>query len=386
MSGLSKNVECQPTTVRIIGVGGAGINVAKYWRNEEDGKRADKFVAVCDWDANALERSGVTAALQLDECKIWPGIWSGAEAAENNIEAIRKILKAKKVTVEVGLGGKFGTEVAPIVAREAKASGAFTAGVASLPFKMNGSKSLQCGLDGLRELAASCDVMFILNNESMQRYYGKLLVPDAMERINMIMSCATDHFIDYGCMRDKPRYQYSDAKVVGIGNTGADLVDYLRKEKYRKQLLSVCKPNSTKSGKPEDAALLQLVIGNGEKADFDGITKFLDGKESPVFVVANLDGEPSIKSAPFLARLARQMGSIVVGLVILPSVSDGAAKWSKAITGLQNLATSTDAVFAYSCDFLDYSPIPRLGMEVSDVGGFVKYLIKAAKWGKPKTK
>ena len=39
------------------------------------------------------------------------------------------------------------------------------------------------------------------------------------------------------------------------------------------------------------------------------------------------------------------MGATVFGLVILPKVSDGAAKCAKAIEPLQNLAANTEATF-----------------------------------------
>lgn len=65
----------------------------------------------------------------------------------------------------------------------------------------------------------------------------------------------------------------------------------------------------------------------------------------------DLGEEPEAKSAPFVARVARQMGATVFGLVILPKVSDGAVKCSKAIDPLQNLTpipmlfTLTEATF-----------------------------------------
>ena len=235
MSKLSEIMKERPKNIRIIGVGGAGIHVAKFWRND-GGERADKFMAVCDWDAKALEQSGVSATLKIGECKVWPGINSGAEAIEKSIDDARELVNANRVFIVAGLGGDFGTEAAPALAREAKAAGATTFGIASLPFHCEGEKCARRAMDGLRDLAANTDGMFILNNESMtRRHFCDLLVPDAMARIDSIMSDSID-ILTSTCMRNEPRWKNLDAKVVGIGRTGDELIDYLLKRKYRKNM------------------------------------------------------------------------------------------------------------------------------------------------------
>ena len=368
MSEFSEMMKERPKTVRIIGVGRAGINVAKYWRNDMGGERADKFVAVCDWDSKAIEQSGVSAALRLDECTVWPGIRSGAEAVEKRIDDVRELVNASEVAVVVGLGGEFGTEAAPIIAREAKAAGASTVGVATLPFEHEGSVRVRRALDGLRELAVNTDALFILNNESMLRYYGKLLVPDALTRIDHIMSDATDMLITH-CMRDEPKYKKLDAKVFGIGRAGADLVDYLREKKYRETLLMTARVN-------DDSGCIKSVECNIDTGDaptiLDVFSRFFSGKDSRVCFVADL-GVSGIATATIMADLAKKNGAITVGLVTLPAVSEGAAKCTKAIDNLQKLAVKTDAVFAFR---KDVSSIPRLALWICDIDFEVNRLIK----------
>ena len=90
----------------------------------------------------------------------------------------------------------------------------------------------------------------------------------------------------------------------------------------------------------------------------------------------DLGEEPEAKSAPFVARVARQMEATVFGLVILPAVSDGAAKCAKAIETLQNLAANADAVFAFRKDMLGESIIPRLNLMFGNIDYVVNRLIK----------
>ena len=371
MSEISEMMKERPKTVRIIGVGRAGINVAKYWRDDMGGERADKFVAVCDWDSKAIEQSGVSAALRLDECTVWPGIRSGAEAVEKRIDDVRELVNASEVAVVVGLGGEFGTEAALVIAREAKAAGATTVGVATLPFEHEGTVRVRRALDGLRELAANTDAMFILNNESMLRYYGKLLVPDALTRIDHIMSDAADMLITH-CMRDEPKYKKLDAKVFGIGRAGADLVDYLREKKYRETLLMTARVN-------DDSGFIKSVECNKGTGDaptiFDVFSRFFSGKDSRVCLVADL-GVSGIDTATTMADLAKKNGAITIGLVTLPAVSEGAAKCTKAIENLQKLAVKTDAVFAFRKDVCGESVSPFLGLMIEDIEYVVNRLIK----------
>lgn len=368
MSKLSKLLEKHSRNLRIIGVGGAGINVAKFWRNEVDGERADKFVTVCDWDAKALEQSGVSAVLKLGECKVGSDINSGAEAIEKSIDDARELVNANRVVIVAGLGGNLGTEAAPVLAREAKAAGATTFGIASLPFHCEGEKCARRAMDGLRDLAANTDGMFILNNESMtRRHFGDLLVPDALARIDSIMSYSIDIFLTSTCMRDEPCWKNLDTKVVGIGRTGDELIDYLLKGKYRKKLLATFKPTNNNTAESGNMEPMQIVLGDGRTPDLDGIMQYFGSQDSPVCVVADLGEEPEAKSAPFVARVARQMGATVVGLVILPKVSDGAAKCAKAIEILQNLAANTDAVYAYRSDIYSGISIGRMAYMVEDI-------------------
>ena len=374
MSEFSEMMKKQPKNLSIIGVGRAGINVAKCWYNKVVGSINDDFVAGCDWDSKAIEQSGVSAALRLDACTVWPDIRSGAEAVEKRIDDVRELVNARKVAVVVGLGGEFGTEAAPVIAREAKAAGASTVVVATLPFEHEGTVRVRRALDGLRELAANCDAMFILNNESMLKYYGKLLVPDALLRIDNIMCYAAAICFDHS-MDEPNHYQDVNAKVFGIGRAGADLVDYLRERKYRKTLLMTARVN-------DDSGSIKSVECNIDTGDaptiLDVFSRFFSGKDSRVCLVADL-GVSGIDTATTMADLAKKNGAITIGLATLPAVSEGAAICTKAIDNLQKLVAKTDAVFAFRKDVCGKSVSPFLGLMIEDIEYVVNRLIKEGK-------
>ena len=179
-------------------------------------------------------------------------------------------------------------------------------------------------------------------------------------------------------MRDEPRWKNLDTKVVGIGRTGDELIDYLLKRKYRKKLLATFKPTNNNTAESGNMEPLQIILGDGRTPDLDGIMQYFGSQDSPVCVVADLGEEPETESAPFVARVARQMGATVFGLVILPEVSNGAAKCAKAIETLQNLAANTDAVYAYRSDIYSGISIGMMAYRVEAVDRLIN-LIKEAR-------
>ena len=178
-------------------------------------------------------------------------------------------------------------------------------------------------------------------------------------------------------MRGEPNYRKFNAKVVGVGRVGADLVDYLRKRKYRKTLLATAKVTRACGGSDET---VEFNIGAGDASEFqlDAFSRFFSGKDSRAYLVADL-GVSGIDTATPMADLATKNGAITIGLATLPAVSEGAAICTKAIDNLQKLAVKTDAVFAFRKDVRGESVSPFLGLMIEDIEYVVNRRIKEGK-------
>jgi cell division protein FtsZ len=79
------------------------------------------------------------------------------------------------------------------------------------------------------------------------------------------------------------------------------------------------------------------------EADADAIRGLCAGADI-VFVVAGLGGGTGTGAAPVVARLAKEAGSLVVGIVILPFECEGHRRAHQANAGLQELKTAADGV------------------------------------------
>ncbi len=71
-----------------------------------------------------------------------------------------------------------------------------------------------------------------------------------------------------------------------------------------------------------------------------------------VIVTAGLGGGTGTGSAPFVARLAREMGALVIGVVTLPFSAEGKVRMSNAMRGLEKMKRACDTTIVIPNDKL----------------------------------
>ena len=145
----------QGAVIKVCGVGGGGNNAVG--RMIREGLQDVEFIAI-NTDAQALRDSPAGIRLQIG-ADVTGGLGSGAQptvgqkAALEDRDRITDVLKsADMVFVTAGMGGGTGTGAAPIVAETARASGALTVGIVTLPFGFEGNERMDNAMKGLEEL------------------------------------------------------------------------------------------------------------------------------------------------------------------------------------------------------------------------------------------
>ncbi|OGS57141.1 MAG: cell division protein FtsZ [Euryarchaeota archaeon RBG_19FT_COMBO_56_21] len=83
-----------------------------------------------------------------------------------------------------------------------------------------------------------------------------------------------------------------------------------------------------------------------------------------VFVTAGMGGGTGTGSAPLVARLARESGALVIGVVTLPFKAEGALRMENALRGLERLRMSCDTTAVISNDKL-LEMVPRLPLDAA---------------------
>ncbi len=129
--------------IRVVGVGGAGINAVN--RMLDAGIAQVDFIAV-NTDAQQLELSDAPVKIHIGE-ELTQGLGSGADpetgrkAAEEGYDQMKQALRGSDmVFVTAGEGGGTGTGAAPVVARIARELGALTVGIVTTPFRFEGTR------------------------------------------------------------------------------------------------------------------------------------------------------------------------------------------------------------------------------------------------------
>ena len=156
--------------IRVVGVGGAGINAVN--RMMDAGIAQVDFVAV-NTDAQQLEQSDAPVKLHIGE-SITQGLGSGSDpetgrrAAEEGYDHVRAALRGSDmVFVTAGEGGGTGTGAAPVVARIARELGALTVGIVTTPFKFEGTRRRMAADSGIEALRDSCDTVIVIPNDRL---------------------------------------------------------------------------------------------------------------------------------------------------------------------------------------------------------------------------
>ncbi len=98
----------------------------------------------------------------------------GEESAKESVEEIKQCIDGSSlVFITCGLGGGTGTGSAPIIAETAKAMGALTVAVVTLPFISEGKIRMENALAGLEKLKKHTDTLIVIKNDKLLN-----LVPD----------------------------------------------------------------------------------------------------------------------------------------------------------------------------------------------------------------
>ncbi len=164
--------ECvQPTTIKVVGVGGAGCNAINYMQSKQI--EGVEYISA-NTDLQCLQQSQCENVLQLG-ARNSGGQGAGAdpkkgrEAAVEDSDAIREYLQGSNmVFIAAGMGGGTGTGSAPVFCEIARKAGALTVAVVTKPFPFEGGGRMKIAEEGLEELRSTVDSLIVIPN-------GKLL-------------------------------------------------------------------------------------------------------------------------------------------------------------------------------------------------------------------
>jgi len=156
--------------IRVVGVGGAGVNAVN--RMVEAEVEGIEFLAV-NTDLQSLQQSTADLTLHIGEL-LTRGRGSGSDAnigrqaAMEDYDRMKALLKGSDmVFIAAGAGGGTGTGAAPIVARIARELGALTVAIVTKPFGFEGARRSEQAERGVAALAEEVDTLIVVPNDRL---------------------------------------------------------------------------------------------------------------------------------------------------------------------------------------------------------------------------
>jgi cell division protein FtsZ len=158
----------QSRTIKIIGVGGAGVSLL----DTLDGREfAGASLLAVNTDGASLAASTATVKIHL-ETKLLRGLGTGGDPergraiAEEQFSTLKTACGGADVVLIVsGLGGGAGSGISPVLARAAKETGALVLAFVTLPFACEGNRRQQQARQSLEQLKAAADGVICLPNQ-----------------------------------------------------------------------------------------------------------------------------------------------------------------------------------------------------------------------------
>ncbi|MFN0049860.1 MAG: cell division protein FtsZ [Cytophagales bacterium] len=170
-----------------------------------------------------------------------------------------------------------------------------------------------------------------------------------------------------------PNINKSIIKVIGVGGGGGNAVSYMFKQGIVGVEFIVCNTDAQAlkaSEVPNKFSLGNVGLGAGSKPekarqfaidDKDKIREVLEGTKM-LFITAGMGGGTGTGAAPVIAKIAKEMDILTVGIVTMPFTFEGNFKKKIAIEGIEELRANCDAVLEVINDRL-YEIFPKMSFK-----------------------
>jgi len=158
---------------------------------------------------------------------------------------------------------------------------------------------------------------------------------------------------------DLPKNQSNVIKVIGVGGGGSNAINHMFSQGIKGVDFVVCNTDSQalqSSGVPNKIQLgVNLTEGLGaganpevgEQAALESreeIRRMLDTNTKMVFITAGMGGGTGTGAAPVIAKMAKEMDILTVGIVTMPFQFEGRTRNAQAQLGIEKLRSHVDSL------------------------------------------
>jgi cell division protein FtsZ len=158
---------------------------------------------------------------------------------------------------------------------------------------------------------------------------------------------------------DLPKHQSNVIKVIGVGGGGSNAINHMFQQGIKGVDFVICNTDAQalqNSGVPNKIQLgVNLTEGLGAGANPDvgeqaavesleDIRRMLDTNTKMVFITAGMGGGTGTGAAPIIAKMAKELDILTVGIVTMPFQFEGKMRNEQAQRGIEKLRAHVDSL------------------------------------------
>ncbi|HET8837684.1 MAG TPA: cell division protein FtsZ [Flavobacteriaceae bacterium] len=158
---------------------------------------------------------------------------------------------------------------------------------------------------------------------------------------------------------DLPKNQSNVIKVIGVGGGGSNAINHMFQQGIKGVDFVIC--NTDAQALENSAVPIKIQLGVnlteglgaganpqvGEQAaleSFEDLKSMLDTNTKMIFITAGMGGGTGTGAAPIIAKQAKDMGILTVGIVTIPFQFEGKTRNDQAQIGVENLRKNVDSL------------------------------------------
>ena len=164
-----------------------------------------------------------------------------------------------------------------------------------------------------------------------------------------------DEIVQFDFPTDSPKI----IKVIGVGGGGGNAVNHMYREGIHDVTFVLCNTDNQALAESPVPVKLQLGrsitqgLGAGNRPErardaaeesLEGIRNLLNDGTKMVFITAGMGGGTGTGAATVIARIAKEMDILTVGIVTIPFIFEGEKKIIQALDGVERIAQHVDAL------------------------------------------
>ncbi len=158
---------------------------------------------------------------------------------------------------------------------------------------------------------------------------------------------------------DLPKHQSNVIKVIGVGGGGSNAINHMFQQGIKGVDFVICNTDAQalqNSGVPNKIQLgvaLTEGLGAGANPDvgeqaaiesLEDIRRMLDTNTKMIFITAGMGGGTGTGAAPIIAKMAKELDILTVGIVTMPFQFEGKMRNEQAQRGIEKLRSHVDSL------------------------------------------